>query len=478
MRAITVSLALAMTLLAAVAASAGEGDLLWKDTFDRSGGVAYDDARAAAAAGNLVFASGNSGDETGSQDAIVRGYDQETGRLVWQDLYDAPPAGNGDSLLDLAAADGRLFAVGQSGVPGGRNFVVRAYRARTGLLFWKDEVPGAEFSGFGQYFTRAISVAVEGSRVFAAGQLMRTPEDGDFLVRAYDARTGGLLWQDQLDGGQAGRARFVAAERGRAFVVGEVGSCAEDFDLGGDCDFIARTYDARTGRLLWQDQLDLGTNDFGRAVSVVGERVVAVGYGGDFGHGDFLVRAYDAGTGALAWEDREDGAGKMDMAQSVTAKGRRVFAVGFGGDCNFLLAPGGDCDGLVRAYDAETGALEWEDQVDTGADDFLGAFAMTGGVVAQGNRLLVSGTGGDCLWYDFSDCDVLLLVYRSHDGSLLRQAQYDNAGGDDSAQDMAADRSRAFVMGAAERAAGPPFTPPDADFLVLAYDTRGDNDDD
>ena len=59
-RAISFTVALAATLLAAVAAWAAPGDLLWVDRVDRSGGVALDAGHAAAAAGGRFFASGSS----------------------------------------------------------------------------------------------------------------------------------------------------------------------------------------------------------------------------------------------------------------------------------------------------------------------------------------------------------------------------------------------------------------------------------
>jgi outer membrane protein assembly factor BamB len=470
MRAISFTVVLAATLVVAIAARAAAGDLLWVDRVDRSGGVALDAGHAAVAGGGRFFASGNSAGEDGDQDLIVRAYDREGG-LLWQDVYD--PADGPDTALDLAVDGGRLYAGGRSVTAAGSNLLVRAYDARTGAVLWQNEAPSA--GGFGV----VRSIVAKGARVFAAGDIFRAAGDTDYHVRAYDARTGTVLWQDRIDEGPGDRARHVAVHDGRAYVVGAVGGCSEFFETGGDCDFLLRAYDARTGAVLWQDRLDLGTTDLGRAVAVAGGRVFAVGFGGDFVDRDFLVRAYDATNGVLAWHDRLDTAGAFDAAYSVAVQGRRVFAAGRGGACAFLTDPASDCDGLVRAYDTKTGALIWSDQVDLGRDDFLGANATTGAIEVQRGRLHLIGTGGDCRPAEPSDCNWLVRVYQVRDGALAWEAQFDNAGGDDDAHDLAFHGGRLFVVGLGERAAGPPFPLDDWDIVALAYDASGgENDDD
>jgi hypothetical protein len=96
----------------------------------------------------------------------------------------------------------------------------------------------------------------------------------------------------------------------------------------------------------------------------------------------------------------------------------------------------------------------------------------------NGGRLFVGGTAGACDWFDFSNCDVLVRVYRVRNGALERQAQFDNAGADDDAHDLAVQGGNLAIVGLAERAAGPPFVPEDWDFLTLAYDARGEEHDD
>jgi PQQ-like domain len=463
-RTLAMGIALAGTLAAAVAARAAS-ELLWVDTVDRAGGV--DIAQAAAADGARFFAAGQSAGAGGDPDVLVRAYETRTGALLWQDVYN--PAAGFDAARDVAAGGGRVFVAGTSRTPTGRNFLVRAYDAATGALLWQDEHPGAGglVPGSGGV---ANTVSVDGDRLFAGGTLSRAPGNFDFFVRSYDAETGAVLWEDKVDEGPAGRVGQVTAHGGRAYAVGFVGSCNEFFDNGGDCDFVLRAYDGISGRLLWRQRADLGRYDIGRAVAAAGNVIVGVGYGGEFATSDFTVRAYDAVTGTLAWADRADKAGQVDKAFSVAAGAGRVFAVGTGGTCNLFVAPGGDCDGLVRAYDAMTGTLVWEDVVDGGGDAYFGADVgvLTGAIDVSSSLLFASGAGGDCRWDVASNCDLLVRAYRMHDGDLAWEQQFDRSGGDDAANDLALHGDSLFAVGGSSRAFAADF-----DFLVLAYDARG-----
>src|SRR5947208_13588718 len=86
---------------------------------------------------------------------------------------------------------------------------------------------------------------------------------------------------------------------------------------------------ASAGTLLWQDEFDLaGRADAGFAVTTAGGRAFAAGRAtNQAGNADFLVRAYDAATGALLWQDVV-GSPFLDSAEAVTAGGGRVVASG------------------------------------------------------------------------------------------------------------------------------------------------------
>jgi outer membrane protein assembly factor BamB len=138
------------------------------------------------------------------------------------------------------------------------------------------------------------------------------------------------------------------------------GNCTNPFTSGGNCDFTLRACDIRTGGILWQKMFDLaGGFDAAGPIAVKDGKVVAARRGQvnnvfptDTLAGpliDWLVRTYDARTGALLWQDRFDHANGHDRVVGVAIQGRRVVAVG-----RSASKPSGlrqDEDWLVRTYE-------------------------------------------------------------------------------------------------------------------------------
>ena len=252
-------IALVGGVLLATAVWAIGGDLLWQDRVDKA--AASDGAFAIAVQGARVFAAGfvaadgscNRSDVIGNCDYSVRAYEAKTGHLLWEDQVDK--AEGFDLALAVAVRGGRVFAAGWvdadgSCIPlaeaGNCDFFVRAYEAKTGHLLWEDQ-----FDGAGDH-DLAGTIAAGGGQVFAGGVVTNAAGDGDWLVRAYEAKTGILLWQDQFDkAGGTDEVLSIAVREGRVFTAG----CARN--AAGNFDYIVRTYDAKNGTLLWQDQLDI-----------------------------------------------------------------------------------------------------------------------------------------------------------------------------------------------------------------------------
>ena len=69
----------------------------------------------------------------------------------------------------------------------------RPRRRDRGTLLWEDRYDASPFE-------QAFSVATRRDRVFVAGYVENSP-GRDFVVRADDAATGILAWQDQLNKG-------------------------------------------------------------------------------------------------------------------------------------------------------------------------------------------------------------------------------------------------------------------------------------
>ena len=128
-----------------------------------------------------------------------------------------------------------------------------------------------------------------------------------------------------------------------------------------------------------------------RPVVAKGKRVFAGGSGenlADPASGtDWLLRALDARSGALLWEDVVDAALGGDEVVDLVVRGKRLFAAGTTANG---VTPQSRRDALVRAYTARGGSLLWEDRVDRGEaqDELLG-------LAVEGGRLYGVGHGGD-----------------------------------------------------------------------------------
>lgn len=361
------------------------------------------------------------------------------GDLLWQDQFDL--AGANDTSFTIVSAGGRVFAAGRgTNAVGDDDFLVRAYDSASGALLWQDQVDGGN--------AEAVASTVVGKQVFAVGRLTNAAGDFDFLVRAYDGATGALLWQDQFDLAGGDDEALALAVAGKQLFVGGSGANA-----AGDDDFLVRAYDGVTGALVWQDQVNGGnaevlafTGGSGRAFAAGRLKNAA----GDF---DFVARAYDSASGSLLWQDQLDLAGGDDKALALSLAKDRLFAAGSG---NNAPPPGGNVDFLVRAYNSATGALVWADQFDLagGNDEALALGVVVGKVIAAGRGRNAAGND-----------DFLVRTYDRGTGAFLWQDQFDLAGGNDEALALAVKQGKVFTAGRVTNAAG------NFDFPVRAYDS-------
>jgi hypothetical protein len=305
----------------------------WEDQHDHAG--FNDVAEALAVWDGQVFAAGSGERGTDNQDFLIRAYDAKTGGLLWEDQTDK--AGFNDAAYALAVGGGLVFAAGfGTNATGNQDFLVRAYRAADGALVWEDQVEQAGFDD------TAFALAVGGGRVFAAGSGERAAGNQDFLVRAYEAKSGALRWEDQVDpaAGFDG-VNALAVQGERLFAAGFVTNAAGNFDV------LLRAYEAKSGALLWEDQVDhAGFDDAALALTVQKGQVFIAGFGTNAaGNFDVLVRAYQAKTAMLVWEDQVNKAGLDDAALAMAAGGGQVVAAGVGTTAT------GNLDVLIRAYD-------------------------------------------------------------------------------------------------------------------------------
>jgi len=354
------------------------GATLWEDRFGSPD--AEDRAQAVAVNAGRVFAAGRVSSAERGSDLLVRGYDLRCGTLLWERRVDGGgriELGNG-----AVAHGGRVFVVGRvRGATGSSDFAILAFDARTGEPLWGSVT---DPSG-GRTLDIAHAVRVEGDMVYVAGTLSGTTGGSSLLVRAHDAETGAVQWQDEVPGA----ANSYDSGNEALAVLGHllfVGGQTLNAQTDNPEDWMVRAYDAKTGALVWVDQADLQAFDSVTALSVGDGRLFAAGYDCD----DTLfnchldVRAYDPRTGALRWEDRFNEPGGDIVAgpgaATVEAHGGRVFVGGA------VLNANDRYEWTLRAYDARTAALEWEDRVDAG-----GSWSQPRQLKAQGNRLYAAG---------------------------------------------------------------------------------------
>lgn len=289
----------------------------------------------------------------------------EGGDLLWEDEF-------GRGALGIAVDGPRLFVAGDSSTG---IWMVRAYHVGAGELVWEDEFsPGP---GFGT----ARRIVVRSGTVFAAGRAYLAATDQTvWIVRAYDADTGELIWSDRFDlGGGSASPSAIAVGHGVVTVVGSATPPLRGRE--GEYDWIVRAYAPRTGDLLWQDRFDLGERANAALAVEISDGVAYVAGGAELegppvraGVLAWVVRAHDASSGELLWEDFVD-RGRFNVAAALEVQGQIVFASGY-------RWSGGGRQFAVRALDTATGELLWEDIFENGISGVAVDVAAHDGIVA------------------------------------------------------------------------------------------------
>lgn len=332
---------LATVLAASLAiASPATSRTLWQDTVvGTSSGSTADEV---VTTGDLVVAGGKIqiGDHT---EALIRAYDATSGTLRWESqphVVDATEA-----ISALAEADGRVFATVtvHRFTTASEPWVVRAFDAATGTLLWEEDREESRAE-------RATGLAAVGGRLVVAGRLSAGEEGTSTVVRAYDAATGTLLWQDVGDS-DAFRldTSIVATRDGRVF-VGD--SSPPNTRI--------RAYDTASGVRLWSAEFPSGS------LVELGTSTDRVFVSASVAKGGGEVRAYDANTGSLAWQialpprQRPDRGPVYDIALAPSDDALYVGTTRVSPESSDLAA-----------YDAATGDTRWS------IDDSGAAWGLT-----------------------------------------------------------------------------------------------------
>jgi outer membrane protein assembly factor BamB len=130
-----------------------------------------------------------------------------------------PTDNAGGRFNGVAALGGDLYAVGENGSSGSRDFLVERYTT-AGARIWT-----ATSGGSGDDVLTGV-VAV-GGRLFAAGHTTSSGAGGaDAVVMEIDPSTGAVIWTTHLGGAQDDRAHALVTDGSSLFAVGESRSYA------------------------------------------------------------------------------------------------------------------------------------------------------------------------------------------------------------------------------------------------------------
>jgi outer membrane protein assembly factor BamB len=309
---------------------------------------------------------------------VVRAYEVHTGANLWEQRID-DPFGIAEVAEMVGAHGNRVFAVGTivRQVSSWNDFAVFAFDASTGDQIWQSitssSTPGR--------FDVANALDSQGARLFTAGSL---DNFSTILVRAFDTRTGRVLWEDHIAGGSQFLAfRQVATLGDLVFVAGGV-------QTGADQDLVVRGYDQRSGAIRWTHVEDAGGNDEVPELHVSGNRLFAAGFDAcdpSFFACSFVVRQLDPRSGAVIWRDAfQDVAGGDALSTTLTSNGGRLYAGGLVQDAD------GAYQWALRAYDAASGATVQDERI---ANSFLNRLASAGNSVYAAGSIGRLDVGSD-----------------------------------------------------------------------------------
>lgn len=195
-----------------------------------------------------VLAAGFGFQAAGSSMITVRTYDAPTGAILSEDSFDVNVKEEGAAEHD--ENKGRIFAGGIGADAKGKSaFMLRVYDAESGRFLWEGQLNLLKLGEGGRTRVRATIIPIHPSVVQASASTAK-PVQTLFSVRAVNPITGGLVWQDQFAPGMRKRAR-VAGVSFNSLSIKPVND-----PIGHIFDLVVRTYDRTSGTLLWEDSFE------------------------------------------------------------------------------------------------------------------------------------------------------------------------------------------------------------------------------
>jgi outer membrane protein assembly factor BamB len=286
---------------------------------------------------------------------------------LWETAW-TPSTQSVSGLSGIVAGPTAVVAFGWGRAAPGLDvvFLAQAYDPLTGAVLWDivDNNPGFLPS----------KAAINRNRFFAAGDRMVGFASRHLQVTAYDVQSGTLDWEfDRPDV----FAHDVRLAGGRLFIAGRTQEVNAAGELQLSTTYLG-SFSPRTGTPLWENPS--GVLGYITDIAVKGSRLVA-GV-----EGSLAVQSYDANSGILEWQDAP---ARDARAFAVALNDKSVYIAGVG----FNPAPSVVSELMVRAYEAGTGRLLWDDRSHPSTASLIEQrFASTGMDIALGKfRLFVVG---------------------------------------------------------------------------------------
>ncbi|MBX3237892.1 MAG: PQQ-binding-like beta-propeller repeat protein [Nitrospiraceae bacterium] len=195
-----------------------------------------------------VLAAGFGFQAADSSMITVRTYHAQTGAVLSEDSFELNVKEEGVSEHDNNK--GRIFAggIGVDGA-GAPKFILRVYDAETGRFLWEGQLNLLKEGQGGMTKTTATLIPRQPSAVRIGGQKEK-PLQTLYSVRAVNPSTGGVVWQDQFVPGNKKKVK-AAAVVDESRVAPRAGE-----PIGHVFDLVVKTYERASGKLLWQDSFE------------------------------------------------------------------------------------------------------------------------------------------------------------------------------------------------------------------------------
>jgi PQQ-like domain len=330
------------------------GAELWSSTYDAASETDKAEDMGLSPDGTTLFVTGwsQSGPTFHAEDYATVAYDAATGEQRWVARYDAVHQNDQAFSLAVSPDAERVYVTGWSFGPArSYDYATVSYDAATGEQLWVARY-AAPLGG--QDVALAVAVSPDGAHLYVTGE-SPTFEEFGIETLAYATATGAQEWEARYDSG-AGRSLVVSDDGTRLFVGGTATGS------NGTNDYVALAYDASSGGLLWQFMYDGPDNqddiEWGIALSPDETQLFLTGasYGLIDFSSDIATVALDAQNGSQRWVARYSGPGNGRNgggAVAVGLDGRLVYVAGY------VEASEAGTDYAVLVYRANSGRVVW-----------------------------------------------------------------------------------------------------------------------